>query len=187
MKRGQRREMIVQTRGQSENKACAVAGSVQPAGNLSPSLTLSAYLRTVITYAISTQQERDGETEQASSHSADPSTSLEEITPTTGGFTLPKALTLQLFLFFFFCPAQHAIKQEGQRWHCLSDESVCCTSLCSFVDLTLYLLSLLWLVSLQSPLIHSHSTGISFCFPQISIKKTVIDFPRAAVSERHRI
>lgn len=45
--------------------------------------------------------------------------------PHPWGITLPTALTSSTF----FWPAQHAIKQESKHWHCLSDESVCCTSL----------------------------------------------------------
>lgn len=66
--------------------------------------------------------------ERESGHSADLSTSPEEISSTQGAFTLPKALTSNYF-FFFFCPTQHAIKQESKRWRCLSDESERCTPL----------------------------------------------------------
>ncbi|KAG7215908.1 hypothetical protein INR49_002544, partial [Caranx melampygus] len=54
------------------------------AGNHSLALTLSAHLRTIITMPTQhSQRDRMREREWASGHSADPSTSLEEITPTT--------------------------------------------------------------------------------------------------------
>lgn len=45
-----------------------------------------------------------------------------------GGVYAAKSINFQLF-FFFFCPTQHAIKQESKRWRCLSDESERCTPL----------------------------------------------------------
>lgn len=36
----------------------------------------------------------------------------------SGGFMLPKALTFQPF----FCPTQHAIKQQSKHWQCLFDK-----------------------------------------------------------------
>lgn len=59
-----------QVRGRRKNKAwfsaCSWIGALHlPAGNLSQSLTLSAYHRTIITYANSTQREREKEREWA--------------------------------------------------------------------------------------------------------------------------
>lgn len=70
---------------------------------ISASVTLSVYLRTFITCANSTERERE------SGHSADLSTSPEEISSTQGAFTLPKALTSN-YLFFFF--VQHSMQSS---------------------------------------------------------------------------
>lgn len=92
---------------------------------ISASVTLSVYLRTFITCANSTHRERQREREWAQRW---PKHISRGNLLHPGGVYAAKSINFQLF-FFFFCPTQHAIKQESKRWRCLSDESERCTPL----------------------------------------------------------
>ncbi len=139
MKRGQRQEIEGQDRRreQKKNKAwfsgCSWLSALHmPAGNLFSSLTLSAYLRTIITCANSTRGERqkgrEGERQWAQRWPKHIS---------GGNHSHPDRVYAAKSINFqpFFCPTQHAIKQESRLWHCLSNESVHCISPCSSVHL----------------------------------------------------